>query len=60
MFALIFITEFYEKVKIKPETSLGNLPWVNDDLKKSIATCRAFGIPEDNVKYLINTNRLRL
>ena len=58
MFALIFITEFYEK--IKPETGLTNLPWVNDDLKKSLATCRAFGIPEDNIEYLINTNRLRL
>ena len=58
MFGLIFITEFYGNIKIGK--GLRNLSWVNDDLKKSIATCRAFGIPESNIEKLINTNRREL
>ena len=53
-FALIFITEFYDKAKMK------DIPNVKNDLKKCKATCTSMGIPEANIRYYIDSSREKI
>ena len=50
-FALIFVTEFYDKAKMI------DIPYVKNDLKKCKATCTSMGIPEANIRYYIDSSR---
>ena len=53
-FALIFVTEFYDKAKMK------RIPYVKNDLKTCKATCKSMGIPEKNIWEYIDSSREKI